>query len=57
MNIIYNKFNDISQEGMDLIYKFLKCNYISKYEKNNIITYFNGLIDRNKYDIIEQVIE
>ena len=53
MNIIYNKFNDIYKEGIDLVYKILNCEYISKYEKYNIITYFNGLIDRNKYDIIE----
>ena len=53
MNIIYNKFNDIYKEGIDLVYKFLNCEYISKYEKNSIITYFNGLIDRNKYEIIE----
>lgn len=52
MNIIYNKFNNITQKGIDLLNKYLKCDYISKYEKKNIITYFNALIDRNKYDMI-----
>ena len=50
MNVIYNKFNEVTKEAMDLIYKFLKCKYISKYEKSNLITYFNVLIDRYKYD-------
>ena len=56
MNVIYNKFNEISEEAMDLLYKFLKCEYISKYEKSNLITYYNVLIDRYKYDELEQSI-
>ena len=53
MNVIYNKFNEISDKAMDLLYKFLKCEYISKYEKSNLITYYNALIDRYKYDELE----
>ena len=54
MNVIYNKFNEIPDEAMDLLYKFLECEYISKYEKSNLITYYNVLIDRYKYDELEQ---
>ena len=53
MNVIYNKYNEITNKGMDLMNKFLKCEYLTEYEKNNIITYYNGLIDRKKYKIIK----
>ena len=56
MNVIYNKFNEISKEAMDLIYMFLKSEYISKYDKSNLITYYNVLIDRYKYDELKQSI-
>ena len=56
MNIIYNKFNEVSKEAMDLIYKFLESEYISKYEKKNLITYFNVLIDRYKYKELKEYI-
>ena len=49
MNIIYNKYNIITNEGKDLMYTFLNCRYISKYKKNNLITYFNALINRTRY--------
>ena len=53
MNVIYNKFNELSDEGINLLYKFLLCEYITNYEKKNLITYYNALIDRRKYDIID----
>jgi hypothetical protein len=53
MNVIYNKFSEVSKEGKNLIFKFLRCKYISKYEKKNLITYYNVLIDRNKYNKID----
>ena len=53
MNVIYNKFNELSEEGINLLYKFLLCEYITNYEKKNLITYYNALIDRRKYDIID----
>ena len=52
MNVIYNKFNELSEDGINLLYKFLKSKYISNYEKTNLIVYYNGLIDRNKYNTI-----
>ena len=45
MNIIYNKYNNFSEEAINLKDKFINCNYISSYKKSNIITYYNGLIN------------
>ena len=56
MNVIYNKFNEVTKEGVDLINKFLKCDYILKNEKRKIIIYFNALIDRNKYSMLKEII-
>ena len=52
MNIIYNKNNIVTEEGKKLIYKFLNCDCIPQYNKNLLKTYYNALIDRNKYDLI-----
>ena len=54
LNIIYNKNNIISEEGKQLIYKFLYCEYIPQYNKNLLKTYFNALVDRNKYELITE---
>ena len=45
MNVIYNKYNNISQEAIILKNKLINCKYISNYKKSNINTYFNGLIN------------
>ena len=52
MNIIFNKNNIVTEEGKKLIYKFLNCDCIPQYNKNLLKTYYNALIDRNKYDLI-----
>ena len=53
LNIIYNKFNNITEEGKQLIYKFLNCKYIPQYNKNLLKIYYNALIDRDKYELID----
>ena len=52
LNVLFNKKNDIPEEGSKLIYKFLECKYIPQYNKNLLKTYYNALIDRNKYDLL-----
>ena len=52
MNIIYNKNNIVTEDGKKLIYKFLNCDCIPQYNKNLLKTYYNALIDRNKFDLI-----
>ena len=51
-SIIYNKFNYISNEAIELLYKFLNCKYISTKDKNLLKIYYNALVDRNIYDLI-----
>ena len=53
LNIIYNKYNVVTEEGKELIYKFINCKYIPQYNKNLLKTYYNGLINRNKYQLIK----
>ena len=53
INIIYNNSNEISEKEKQLIFKFLNCKYISNFEKNILKTYYNALINRNKYDLIK----
>ena len=52
LNILFNKKNDIPIEGRQLINKFLDCKCIPQYNKNLLRTYYNALIDRNKYDLL-----
>ena len=56
MNIIYNKYNIITIEAKDVLDKFLKCEYLGKYDKNLLITYYNALINREKYYELEHII-
>ena len=51
-SIIYNRFNYISTEAIELLYKFLNCKYISTKDKNLLKIYYNALVDRNIYDLI-----
>ena len=53
LNIIYNNSNELSEKEKQLIFKFLNCKYISNFEKNILKTYYNALINRNKYDLIK----
>ena len=45
MNIIYNKFNDISSESYILYEKFMKCHYITQSDKKYLQFYYNFLIN------------
>lgn len=45
MNIIYNKFNDISSESYILYEKFMKCHYITQSDKKYLQFYYNSLIN------------
>ena len=45
MSVIYNKFNDISDESKQLFIKFMNCDFISQYDKNNLKIYYKSLIN------------
>ena len=45
LSIIYNKFNKPTDESNRLIQKFLNCNYISNFDKNNLKFYFYSLLN------------
>ena len=45
MSVIYNKFNDISDESKQLLIKFMNCDFISQYDKNNLKIYYKSLIN------------
>ena len=45
LSIIYNKFNRINKDSIELLKKFLNCEYISKIDKNDLIFYYNSLIN------------
>ena len=44
-SVIYNKFNVISDEAKKLYNKFLNCDFISQYDKNNLKIYYKSLIN------------
>jgi hypothetical protein len=52
LSVIYNKYNEVTEERKKLIYKYLNCTFIPTYNKNLLKTYFNALIDRNKGGLI-----
>ena len=45
LSVIHNKFNIISNEAKQLYFKFLKCNFITQYDKNNLIIYYKSLVN------------
>ena len=45
LSVIYNKFNIISEEAKQLINKFINCEFISQYDKNNLKIYYTSLIN------------
>ena len=45
MSVLYNKFNDISDESKQLLIKFMNCDFISQYDKNNLKIYYKSLIN------------
>lgn len=44
LNIIFNKFTEVSKSSIDLINKFFNCEYISAKNKNILKFYYNLLI-------------
>ena len=45
LNIIYNKFTDISKSSLELLQKFIDCKYISEQNKNLLKFYYYSLIN------------
>ena len=45
MNIIYNKFNTITEESKILLKKFINCKYISSEDKETLKFYYHSLIN------------
>ena len=45
LSIIYNKFNKISRDSLNLIERFNKSKYINISDKNNLIFLYNSLIN------------
>jgi len=45
LSVIYNKFNLISDEAKQLFNKFLNCDFISQYDKNNLKVYYKSLVN------------
>ena len=43
MSIIYNKFNSINSESSNLYDKFMKCKYITQFDKKYLEFYYNSL--------------
>jgi glycosyltransferase involved in cell wall biosynthesis len=43
MSIIYNKFNSINSESSNLYNKFMKCKYITQFDKTYLKFYYNSL--------------
>ena len=44
LNILFNKFTNISISSLNLFQKFIDCKYISKSNKNTLKFYYNSLI-------------
>ena len=45
LSVIYNKFNVISDVAKQLYNKFINCDFISQYDKNNLKIYYKSLIN------------
>ena len=45
LSIIFNKFNKNNIESNKIYHKFLKCEYISEFNKNKLIFYYKSLIN------------
>ena len=45
LSIIFNKYNQVSEESLKLFNKFINCMYISEKNKNMLKFYFNSLIN------------
>ena len=45
LSVIYNKFNVISDEAKQLYNKFINCEFILQYDKNNLKMYYKSLIN------------
>ena len=45
LSSIYNKFQLITKESYKLFQKFMKSKYINNFDKNNLIFYYNSLIN------------
>ena len=45
LSVIYNKFNIISDEAKQLYNKFINCDFLSQYDKNNLKMYYESLIN------------
>ena len=44
LSIIFNKFSKVSESSIELLNKFMNCNYISDANKNSLQFYYNSLI-------------
>ena len=45
LSLIYNKFNNVTKQAINLYYKFINSKFIDKSDKNLLNFYFNSLIN------------